>query len=129
MTVDLRNLETTWNFQEGGTEETSKKSIRASTAEAFIEELKILNLLNWKAKYFELGVCDGTQWSVEILTEGRGIKKYGDNKFPEEWDLFCRLIRQVIKPKVSMTINHNKSTRLPVIRVLFCNLSSFNLST
>ena len=99
VTIDLRNLETTWNFQEGGTEETSKKSIRASTAEAFIEELKILNLLNWKAKYIELGVCDGTQWSVQILTEGRSIKKYGDNEFPEEWDLFCRLIRQVTNRK------------------------------
>ncbi|MDA8226312.1 MAG: hypothetical protein M0T74_01140 [Desulfitobacterium hafniense] len=99
MTIDLRNLETTWNFHEGGTEETSKKSIRVSTAEAFIEELKILKLLNWKAKYIEIGVCDGTQWSVEILTKGRSIKKYGDNKFPEEWELFCRLIRQLTNRK------------------------------
>ena len=56
VTIDLRNHETTWNFYEGGTEETSKKSIRVSTAEVFLEELKILNLLNWKAKYIELGV-------------------------------------------------------------------------
>lgn len=91
-TIDLRNLETTWNFHEGGTEETSKKSIRVTTAEAFIKELKILNLLNWKAKYIEPGVCGGTQWSVEILTKGRSIKKYGDNKFPEEWELFLGLL-------------------------------------
>jgi len=99
VTIDLRNLESTWNFQEGEIEETSKKPIRVSTAEVFIEELKILNLLNWRAKYIEPGVCDGTHWRVEILTEGRSIKKYGDNKFPEQWDLFCRLIRQVTNRK------------------------------
>ncbi|HBV88281.1 MAG TPA: hypothetical protein DEF42_16915 [Desulfosporosinus sp.] len=99
VTIDLRNLETTWNFYEGEVEETSKKSIRVSTAEAFLEELKILNLLKWKAKYIETGVCDGTQWSVEILTEGRSIKKNGDNKFPEEWQLFCRLLRKITNRK------------------------------
>jgi len=97
--IDLTNLETTWRFNEGGTEETSKKTIRVSTAQAFIEELKMINLLNWKPKYIETGVCDGTQWSVEILTDGRTIKKYGDNQFPEEWELFCRLIRRTTNRK------------------------------
>ncbi len=99
VTIDLRNFETTWNFHEGELEETSKKSIRRSTAESFLEALKILNLLNWKARYIETGVCDGTQWSVEILTDGRSIKKYGDNKYPFEWELFCRLIRKIINRK------------------------------
>lgn len=99
VTIDLRNLETTWEFLEGEAEETSKKSIRVSTAEAFLEELKVLNLLNWKAKYIAPGMCDGTHWSVEILTDGRSIKKYGDNRFPEEWDMFCRLIRQITNRK------------------------------
>lgn len=99
VTIDLRNLEITWNFQEGEVEETSKKSIRVSTAKAFLEELKKLNLLNWKAKYIEPGVCDGTQWSVEIITDGRSIKKYGSNNYPLEWALFCRLIRQITKRK------------------------------
>ena len=71
VTIDLRDHETTWKFNEGAAEETSKKSIRVSTAEAFVEELKKLNLLKWKAKYIETGVCDGTQWSVEILADWR----------------------------------------------------------
>lgn len=88
--IDLTNLETTWNFGEGGTEKTSKKSIHSSTAKDFIEQLKMIKLLNWKAKYIEPYVYDGTQWSVEIITDGRTIRKYGDNKFPEEWELFQR---------------------------------------
>lgn len=99
VTIDLTNLETTWNFIEGDLEETSKKSIRIATAKAFMEKLKMMDLLNWKAKYIEPGVCDGTHWSVEILTDGRTIKKYGNNMFPEEWDLFCRLIRRITNRK------------------------------
>jgi len=57
--------------------------------------LKMLNLLNWKSKYIEPGICDGTQWSLEIIKSGRNIKKYGDNKFPDEWDEFCRLIKRI----------------------------------
>jgi len=68
--IDLKNLKTTWLFKEGGSEKTSTRSIRNKTAEEFIKSLKEINLLNWKAKYVEPGVCDGTQWSVEIITDG-----------------------------------------------------------
>jgi len=99
VTIDLTNLVTTWSFNEGEKEETSKKSIRVSTGQAFIEKLKMINLLNWKAKYIATGVCDGTQWSVEILTDERTIRKYGNNQFPMEWELFCRMIRQITNRK------------------------------
>jgi hypothetical protein len=58
-------------------------------------DLGIINLLKWKSKYIEFDIFDGTQWSIEIVKDGRKLKKYGDNKFPEEWDNFCRLIRKV----------------------------------
>lgn len=51
--------------------------------------------MNWKAKYIEVEVCDGTQWSIEIITDERKISKHGDNKFPEEWNIFCELIRDI----------------------------------
>jgi len=98
VTIDLKNLETTWSFTEGELEETSKETIKA-TVEALIEKLKMIHLLNWKAKYIETGVCDGTHWSVEIHTVGRIIKKHGVNMFPEEWELFCWLIRAITNRK------------------------------
>lgn len=94
--IDLKNLKTTWLFKEGGSEKTSTRSIRNKTAEEFIKSLKEINLLNWKAKYVEPGVCDGTQWSVEIITDGRTVRKYGDNKFPEEWRQFCKVIKRIM---------------------------------
>ncbi|OLN28973.1 hypothetical protein [Desulfosporosinus metallidurans] len=99
VTVDFDNLQTTWSFNEGETQKTSKRSIQVSTSQAFIEKLKMVNLLNWKANYTEVGVCDGTHWSVEIFTVERTIKKYGDNMFPLEWELFCKSIGRITNRK------------------------------
>lgn len=92
--VNLSTLQVSWGFWVGG-EETIQKTIRPTTAKKFIEELKMVNLLNWKGKYIEPGVLDGTHWNVEIIREGRNISKHGDNKFPDEWDAFCKLIRKI----------------------------------
>ena len=94
--IDLVDLKSTWSHGgRGEDEETIHKTIRAASANKFVEQLKMLNLLNWKAKYIEPDVCDGTQWSVEIITDGRTIRKVGDNQFPEEWDQFCITVRKL----------------------------------
>ena len=98
--IDLVNLKTRWSHGGGGElEETIRKTIRESTANKFVEQLKVVDLLNWKAEYIEPGVCDGTQWSVEIMANGKTIKKYGDNQFPKEWDMFCKIIREITNKK------------------------------
>lgn len=61
----------------------------------------MVDLVKWKSKYIEPGVCDGTQRNVEAITEGKSIKKHGDNKFPDEWDEFCKLIRKISGKKFS----------------------------
>ena len=90
--INLTNLQISWSHSLGGEVESIQKTISPATANHFIEELKMLNLLNWKAKYIEPFVLDGTQWRVEIIREGRNISKHGDNKYPEEWGMFCKLI-------------------------------------
>jgi hypothetical protein len=97
--IDLANLKTTWSFNSDGENETVNKSIKPQTAGEFRNQLKIVNLLNWKSKYIEPGVCDGTHWSVEITTDGRTIRKSGDNKFPDEWDLFSLAIRSITRKR------------------------------
>ncbi|WP_051188615.1 hypothetical protein [Proteocatella sphenisci] len=93
--IDYENRKLKWSHLCAGAEDYYEKTIRQNTLYKFIDELKMLNLLDWKSKYIEPDVCDGTQWSLEIIKSGRNIKKYGDNKFPDEWDDFCRLIRNV----------------------------------
>ncbi|MEK5428811.1 hypothetical protein [Cytobacillus sp. FSL R7-0680] len=93
--VNLTTHQVSWNFWVGGEEETIQKAIRPATAKKFIEELKLINLLDWNAKYIEPGVLDGTHWSVKVIRDGRNINKHGDNKFPNVWDAFCKLIRKI----------------------------------
>ena len=99
--VNLSTLQVSWSHSLYGEEETTQKSLSPATAEKFIEELKMVNLLNWKAKYIDPLVLDGTHWSVEIIRNGRNINKYGDNKFPDEWDNFCNLISRMIGKEFS----------------------------
>jgi hypothetical protein len=99
ITIDLTKLKTTWSFSGGEDVQTVNKSIKNQTADKLINDLKIVDLLNWKSKYIEPGVCDGTHWSVEITTDGRTIRKSGDNKFPDEWDLFSLAIRSITRKR------------------------------
>jgi len=66
-----------------------------SSAQNFIDQLKKANLLNWKARYVEPNVNDGTQWEIEIRTDKKTFKKYGHNKFPKEWDFFCSTMESI----------------------------------
>ena len=93
--MDLENRKISWSYSGSGENETIHKSIRVDTVKKFIEQLKMIDLLNWKAKYIEPGVCDGTQWSVEIINDRRTIRKHGDNKFPDEWVVFCKMISKI----------------------------------
>jgi len=96
--IDFDSRLLTWRrFFAGysGKDDYYEKTIRKDTLAKFIESLKEINVLNWKSKYENPGVCDGTQWSVEFKRDGRSIRKSGDNNFPENWDEFCRLVRRV----------------------------------
>ena len=96
--IDLVNLKTTWShWSREETKGTFSRAIRKSTVDNFIEEMKIVHLLEWKSKFIEPGVVDGTQWSGEITTTGRTIRKDGDNKFPEEWKMFCMAVKNITK--------------------------------
>lgn len=98
--IDLVNLKILWSKGGGGEEEASfNKTIREVTANKFVEQLKMVDLLNWKAKYIKPGVCDGTQWSVEIRADGRISKKHGDNQFPKEWEMFCKIVSGIANRK------------------------------
>ena len=94
--IDLTTGKVTWIYRDKGKENTNQKTISSTKLKRFIDELKSVKLLNWKSKYIEPGVCDGTQWGVEIERNGRNIRKYGDNKFPEEWAVFCSIIKSLV---------------------------------
>lgn len=98
--IDLAHLNVVWKRYGNGVEvkETCKR-IRESTKKHFLEQLKRTDFLNWKAKYLDMEICDGITWTVEIITDAKHTGKYGINKFPEEWHLFCQLIAKTAAQK------------------------------
>ena len=57
-----------------------------------------LFLHEWKKKYVDLNVLDGTQWELEIkLTKGRKRSYYGSNMYPPYWENLKRLFRPYVK--------------------------------
>ncbi|MBP3951936.1 hypothetical protein [Bacillus suaedae] len=100
--LDLISGSAAWSHWENGEEVASEcKALKETTVKKLIEELKIINFLNWKREYIEPGVLDGTSWSVELIREGRNLKRSGANKFPEEWDDFCKLVRRMTGKRFS----------------------------
>lgn len=73
--IDFENRKLKWSHLGAGAEDYYEKIIRQNTLDKFIDELKLLVLLNWKSKYIEPVICDGTQWSLEIINSGLNIKR------------------------------------------------------
>lgn len=90
--IDFPSGNVAWRRQFGDSVSDEKKKIPPEAIEQFVEALKWLDFLNWKAKYVEPYVLDGTQWSIEIRREGRTLRKYGSNKYPKAWGDFCNLL-------------------------------------
>ena len=97
--IDFTTGKVTWTHWGEGDEIEFHKTIRPASIKELLDDLKMVNLLEWKSKYIEPGVCDGTQWSVEIIREGKNLKKYGSNKFPDEWEGFCIIVSKITGKK------------------------------
>lgn len=80
-------------------EEDEKISSIKELAEARAR-LRRTNVLEWKAKYVHPDILDGEQWSLELVTEMRTIRKHGSNKYPRDWGLFCYWVDTLLKKKL-----------------------------
>lgn len=93
--LDFKNMQFIWNGREDEAQDIITKTINEYDCKSIIEQLKSINLLDWKSKYLEPDICDGTQWSVDIEAGGKIIHKYGSNRYPKEWKNFCRIIKAI----------------------------------
>ncbi|MBU9722783.1 MULTISPECIES: hypothetical protein [Bacillaceae] len=95
--IDLEAEEVSWSKSEGEGiwQPPITKPITDAEAKTFMFNLQWADLLNWKKEYPNPGVMDGTHWQVELVREGRNIKKHGDNNYPEGWDMFCTTIKEL----------------------------------
>ncbi|UJF16274.1 hypothetical protein LZ578_03860 [Jeotgalibaca sp. MA1X17-3] len=93
VTVDFQDRTLVWKHSLEN--ELIEKQLSQSNLSLFISDLKMVDLLNWKRRYDDPDVLDGTQWEVEIIYKKCNKRKNGSNMFPAEWDDFCTSIRTI----------------------------------
>lgn len=91
--LDFFKMQIKWTGGEPGDQEIVTKAINEHQCKTTIEHLKMLNLLNWKSNYSDPNIRDGTQWSIDIEVSKTVFHKYGSNRYPKEWGLFCDLLK------------------------------------
>lgn len=55
-------------------------------------------LHEWKKRYVDYGILDGTQWELIIRLAGNRVRTYsGSNDYPPYWPELKRLFQTLIK--------------------------------
>jgi hypothetical protein len=57
--------------------------------------LGFLKHCGWRKNYDSFS-CDGTQWELEVKTDGIRIKSYGSNNYPDNFDEFLSLLNRIV---------------------------------
>jgi hypothetical protein len=76
-------------------EDNFSKTLSPDLLEKFKDDLIGTNILNWKRRYDDNEILDGTQWEIVLVRDGRNIIRSGSNEYSKEWDNFCKIISEV----------------------------------
>ncbi|WP_077622598.1 hypothetical protein [Sediminibacillus massiliensis] len=94
--IEFTSGTVTWeHYEQGEKVDSDKKTVKENAMQNFKNDLKKVQLLDWRADYPNPGIMDGTQWEVELVRDGKNLKKHGDNQFPDEWEDFNKAVRRV----------------------------------
>ncbi len=63
----------------------------------FREALERINAWDWKTRYENSAIKDGTIWEVVVIdSPERPIISFGENAYPEKFDLFLAAVKRLI---------------------------------
>jgi len=97
--IDIVKYVANYRYMEFGYELTVEKEIPILQEKLikFIYGLEKNRVFRWISSYEPLRpVCDGTSWSVHIVTKDKNYSFEGNNEYPKEWNKFCRDISLLI---------------------------------
>ena len=68
---------------------------------AWLRDFRALHVESWQDEYMNLGILDGTQWSLMCKwKDGTKKKIYGSNAYPKKWTALLNLL-SVFEPSLS----------------------------
>lgn len=67
----------------------------------FVRDLYRCYITDWKNRYFDPGVLDGTQWELEITFDDKSIlKRHGSNAYPPHWKKLISVLKKHISSEI-----------------------------
>lgn len=85
----------------GGGEEALCIEITEAEFMKYIHKIYSASLLEWKEEYVDLGVLDGTQWTITVrYASGKERKWYGSNDYPPVWKKFLKAVNALMLPDI-----------------------------
>lgn len=77
-------------------EPTIKETLSPEEWQAFIHKIFHCYITDWKKRYVDPHIMEGTQWKLEVNFEHmKPIKVYGSNKYPVHWDKFLKTVNML----------------------------------
>lgn len=92
--IDFKTGEMAYSHSIDG-EENSSVTLNPDVLEDFKDKLIDTNILNWKRRYDDNEILDGTQWEIILVRDGRNIIRSESNDYPKEWEQFCNQISKI----------------------------------
>lgn len=70
----------------------------AARSKRWLERWKELPCEEWKDRYYDEDILDGTQWELRYKLEGAPARSIsGSNAFPDNWESFRKFMEMTVK--------------------------------
>ena len=63
---------------------------------AFMAKIDELHVWDWEASYYQMDMCDGSQWELQLAMGDKNVKSYGSNKLPQNFDQFKEALTELL---------------------------------
>lgn len=97
--IDLKKGAAKYDVYERGYKPKSSGNVLLSESKvkAFLKTLSKIKITQWKEKYPNPGIMDGTNWGLTIrFGNTKKFSSSGSNAFPEQWKAFCNTIEDLL---------------------------------
>ncbi|MBI1390956.1 MAG: hypothetical protein GC154_21200 [bacterium] len=68
----------------------------------FWDALERIGVWQWRRKYTDNDILDGTQWKLDIDKDGQKISVYGSNEFPESFQDFTDALNSLFDGQIKL---------------------------
>jgi len=100
VSIDMKNSTLSYSQIEDRcykTNDLKQTKLTEKQLEKLLHLLDYSDFIDWKERYSDTTILDGTHWEVEVeLTDGSQIVKSGSNSYPGKWRYYCEKVSELV---------------------------------